>query len=71
MNTGPRDNRSAIKTYSNGEQYTLIFRAKLYDSEISPNATSLGNMTSNPPLKVRVVWYDLNSAGGYDIRATL
>ena len=62
FNTGMFDNRVQIKSYSQGQKFHCILRAKIMSSEIDPAADGLGTLSSYNGT-VQVASYDINENG--------
>ena len=64
INSGFWDNRVQIGSYSIGQTYHCILRAKILASEIDPTADELGVLTSYNGT-IQVASYDINQNGAY------
>ena len=62
FNTGMFDNRVQIKSYSAGQKFHCILRAKIMSSEIDPAADGLGTLSSYNGT-VQVASYEINENG--------
>lgn len=64
FNSGPNDNKVQIKSYSEGQNFHCILRAKILSSELPAGDTTLGTLSSYPG-SIIVATYTTNADGAY------